>query len=215
MLKFFRILLNKEIQAPPLTWQTSKIGVLWKSFVNEQKTFWKPNKIGKEFYNTMWSKPDTKTVQEVCNKFEKATGVKMLMTDTTEAYSFCNLANIFMRDIKNGQFPKDIKYVIFGHGSGSSLVKNGPDKWHVGYKPEVGIFDFIDKNVPKGEKVIVNCCEVTPKQYRHLIPKDKPAIGYQTNTEATSSYYHPIKIVRSGENRIIGGYANGITTMYK
>lgn len=214
MSKFFNILFNKNIIAPPLSWKTSSLGSSANLVAMELRQMFRPNKIVKEFYNVMWSKPNAKTVEKVCDKFEKATGVKMLMTDTTEAYCFGDLANVFMRDMQKGRFPKDVKYVIFGHGKGSSLIASGKDKWHIAGKPEIGIFDFINKNIPKGEKVIVNCCEVTPKQYKHLIPKDKPAIGYPTNTDASSSYYHPLKIVRSGENRIIGAYANGIATMY-
>lgn len=214
MSKFFNILFNKNIIAPPLSWKTSSLGSSANLVAMELRQMFKPNKIVKEFYNVMWAKPNAKTVEKVCDKFEKATGVKMIMTDTHEAHSFCELENVFMRDIRKGRFPKDIKYIIFGHGAGSSLVQTGADRWHVGHKPEIGIFDFIKQHVPKGEKVIVNCCEVTPKKYRHLIPKNKPAIGFETSTDASSSYYHPLKIVRSGEDRIIGAYANGIATMY-
>lgn len=212
--KFFNILFNKNIQAPPLSWRTSRVGAslrtLWESIVDTVN----PTKLGKKFYNTMVSNPTKESVQEVCDTFTKETGVKLIMTDPTEAYCFSSFAHVLLRDIKNGRFPKDIKYVIFGHGSGTSLVKSGQDAWHVAGNPKVKIFDFIEEKVPKGDKVLVNCCESTPKQYKHLIPKDKPAIGYPTCADASSSYYHPLKIVESGRRQIIGGYANGIATMY-
>ena len=44
--------------------------------------------------------------------FERETGVKMLMTHPGEAYSFQNNCWILSDMIKNGEFPKDIKYVI-------------------------------------------------------------------------------------------------------
>ena len=113
---------------------------------------------------------------------------------------------------KQGLMPNDIKHVLIGHGTGSA--ERGSWAFWNGNEAIGNVFDYINTHIPKGEKVLVNCCEVTPKQYRHLIPKDKPAIGNTTHTEATSTYYHPLKIVQSGRNEIIGGYANGIMTLY-
>jgi hypothetical protein len=76
------------------------------------------------------------------------------------------------------------------------------------------IIDFIEKNIPKGEMVLVNCCETTPKGLKHLIPKNKPAIG-KVAGEFTSSYKNPAKVVISGTRDIVGGYANGFLTLYK
>ena len=140
----------------------------------------------------------------------KETGIKMLMTNPKGAMSFSTNANILIRDIKKGYFPKDIKYVVIGHGEGTILN----DTWHVAYDPEVKIFDFIEKNIPKGEMVLVNCCETTPKGLKHLIPKNKPAIG-KVAGEFTSSYRNPAKVVISGTRDIVGGYANGFLTLYK
>ena len=157
----------------------------------------------------MATNPTAQQVQEACDLFTKATGIKMIMTNPKGAISFSNLAHTILRDIKEGNFPKDIKYIILGHGSGSTLN----DTWHVANNPSVKIFDFIKKNIPKGEKVLVDCCEETPKELRHLIPKSKPAIG-KVVTELESSYHTPAKIVKSGTNEIIGGYANGIASYY-
>lgn len=214
MSKFVNILLNKGIKAPQLSWRTSLVGAKFNSMVASIKSTLKPNKLGKEFNKTMWSMPSSDKVAEVCKAFEKETGIKMLMTNPHDAYCFGDFANVLLKDIKSGRLPKDLKYVVFGHGEGTSLVAAGKDRWHVAADSKIGIFDYINKNVPKGEKVLVNCCETTPKQYRHLLPKDKPAIGNPTHTDASSSYYHPLKIVQSGRNEIIGGYANGIMTLY-
>lgn len=215
MLKFVKILLNKNIQAPKFSWRTSKLGSRTNSLIDEINNLLHPNALGQEFKKIMWSKPSEKTVQSICQKFKKETGVQLLMIDTKDAYSFSNFANVLLKDMKSGVYPKDLKYVVFGHGTGSSLVKNGKDRWHALGNPAVGIFEYINKHIPKGEKVLVNCCESTPKVFKHLIPKDKPAIGSFTYTDSTSSYYHPLKIVESGVNKIIGGYANGIMTLYK
>ncbi len=214
MSKFTNIILNKNILAPKFSWQTSAVGSKLNQFCDTVKEVFHPNKLGNEFQKVMYSNPDKKEVSQICDKFEKETGIKMLMTTTEEARCFNDFAKVIMRDIKKGKFPKDLKYIIFGHGEGSSLIKSGKDKWHIAGKSNEGIFDFIKNNIPKGEKVLVNCCETTPKQYTHLIPKDKPAIGKTVYTDASSSYYHPLKVVQSGKDKIIGGYANGIMTLY-
>ena len=75
MSKFINILLNKGIKAPPLSWRTSWFGSAFNIISNSVKDFIKPNKLGKEFSNVMWSKPDAQKVKTVCDKFEKATGI--------------------------------------------------------------------------------------------------------------------------------------------
>lgn len=209
--KGLRYVLNKDahILAPKLSWRTSLIGAKSRFLLNNLKDTIKPNPIGKKFQTIMATNPTAQQVQEACDLFTKATGIKMIMTNPKGAISFSNLAHTILRDIKDGSFPKDIKYIIFGHGNGTTLNNT----WHVANDPSVKIFDFIKKNIPKGEKVLVDCCEETPKELRHLIPKSKPAIG-KVVTELESSYHTPAKIVKSGTDEIIGGYANGIASYY-
>ena len=210
--KAFRYILNRDghIMAPPLTWKTSRTGSNFNYLKNSIKDLIKPNPAGKKFSEIMVNNPTREQVQLACDIFEKETGVKMLMTHPGGAFSFNTNANILIRNIKNGDFPKDVRYVVIGHGDGTVLN----DTWHVLYEPNTPVFDFIEKNIPKGELAIVNCCECTPKEISYLIPKNKPAIG-RVAGEFTSSYRHPAKVVRSGEREIIGGYANGIMTLYK
>ncbi len=195
-----------SVQAPPLCWKTSAFGsacrYFWNVLILDNI---KPNKAGKEFCNIMLSRPDRAMVEEACRIFEKETGKKMFMTHPEGANSFSTNANILIRDIKEGVFPKDIDYIVIGHGAGSSV--NGT--WHVAADPDIKIFDYIREHIPEGKKVLVNCCEHTPKD---LIPKDKPAIG-KPASEFYSSYKFPAKIVQN--NSIIGGYANGIVTYYR
>ena len=210
--KIFKYITNADghILAPKLCWRTSWLGANCNYLLNSLKDSIRPNKAGREFFNIMASSPNAQDAQRACDIFEKETGIKMLMTNPHGARSFSTNANILIRDIKKGRFPKDIKYVIIGHGEGTVLN----DTWHVAYDPNVKIFDFIEQNIPKGEMVLVNCCETTPKELRHLIPRDKPAIG-KVAGEFSSSYRHPAKIVISGNREIIGGYANGLLTLYK
>lgn len=201
-------LLNKDghIQAPPLTFKTSEIGSQLISLRNSLRQ----NKTGKAISDIFCKNPNVEEVQNACKMFEKETGIKMFVTNPTGAISFNSTASTLMQNIKDGTFPKDIKHIIVGHGSGTVLNNT----WHVAYSPEIKIFDFIKQNIPKGEKVLVVSCEETPKELRHLIPKDKPAIGNYV-TELYSSFKHPAKIVESGKDEIIGGYGNGIATYYK
>ena len=209
--KGLRYVLNKDahILAPKLSWRTSLVGAKCRFLLNDLKNAIKPDPIGEKFQSVMANNPTEQQAQEVCDLFTKATGIKMIMTNPKGAISFSNLAHTILRDIKDGSFPKDIKYIIFGHGNGTTLNNT----WHVANDPSVKIFDFIKKNIPKGEKVLVDCCEETPKELRHLIPKSKPAIG-KVVTELESSYHTPAKIVKSGTDEIIGGYANGIASYY-
>lgn len=212
-MKIFNILFNKNIQAPKLSWATSWLGSRSNSLYQDIKSLFKPNKLGKEFKKAMWNGSQSE-IDQILDTFKQKTGINMYLIDKTQSYCFNDFGNVLLRDIQNKKFPKDIKYIVFGHGMGTSIVKEGKDAWHAAFKPEIKIFDFIEQNIPQGEKVLVNCCEVTPKQFKHLLPKDKPAIGYTTYTDASSSYYHPLKIVESGKKQIIGGYANGIMTLY-
>ena len=194
-LKSLNILFNKGIQALKLSWRTSLVGAKCNSLSLEIKSIFKPNKVAKEFKKIMQSSPDEKMVQRACDIFEKETGIKMYMTSPKEAYCFQDFANVILQDIEKGNFPKEIKHIIFGHGTGTSLKQEGVEAWHVADKTQRKIFSIINEEVPKkGELVLVNCCEETPKRLRHLIPKDKPAIGNTTITDSSSTYYHPLKI---------------------
>lgn len=210
--KIFKHITNADghIMAPKLCWRTSYIGAKCNYLLNSIKDCLRPNKAGNKFLNIMTKTPSEKEVIHACSIFEKETGIKMLMTNPNGARSFSTNANILIRDIQKGRFPKDIKYVVIGHGKGTILN----DTWHVANDPKVKIFDFIEQNIPKGEMVLVNCCETTPKEIAHLIPKNKPAIGNFV-TEFCSSYKNPAKIVISGTRDIVGGYANGYLTLYK
>ena len=209
----FQYILKKiaapALKAPQLSWKTSTFGsnlrFLYKSF--KQSLF--PNKNGALFQRIMQEGPDEKKAKLACSIFERETGIKMLMTHPGEAYSFQNNCWILSDMIKKGDFPNDIKYVIIGHGSGTSVNNT----WHVAKAPEIKIFDFIKENIPKGEKVLVNCCEETPDELKYLIPKDKPGIG-NVASEFYNSYSTPAKIVVSGEDKICGAFANGIATYY-
>ena len=99
---------------------------------------------------------------------------------------------------KQGLIPKDIKHVLIGHGMGSAemgswVFWNGSAKGNV--------FNYINSHIPYGEKVLVLTCEGGTNTMAH------PGIGASvaTNLMYASS---PAKIVKAGENKIIGHFYN-------
>ena len=212
--QIFNIILKKNKIAPALSWKTSFLGSSIRRLGEQIADVIHPNEIVKKFTKVMQGNPTQNQVDDICRNFSKETGINLYMTNPQEAYCFQDFASVLLHDLEKGRFPKDIKYVIFGHGSGTSLIDSGKDAWHVAGNSKIGIFDFIEENIPKGKKVLVNCCEETPKQFKNLIPVNKPAIGNPVHTDATSSYKYPLKIVESGRREIIGAYANGIATLY-
>lgn len=217
MLKFIsksvKYLLNADghIQAPKLCWRTSMVGSVFNDTARMISNLIKPNKVGKELNRVLQDPKSPEDIKRVCELFEKETGIKFLITHPKESRCFASTANAILWDIKKGYFPKNVKYFITGHGGGTVLNNN----WHVEYNNKVSIFDFIEQNVPKGEMVIVNCCEHTPPNLKSLIPKEKPAIGNPCIENMGSSYHNPAKVVISGRREIIGGYGNGFLTLYK
>lgn len=215
LLKFGKSLIAKmlykdgSVLAPELSWRTSFIGANCRYFKDSMMNTFKPNKSAKAFEKIMIHNPTVEDAAKACKILEKETGLKCLMTNPQEAYAFQNVGHTLIRDVKQGRFPKDIKYMIFGHGEGCSLNNT----WRVA-NTDKKIFDIVQENVPKGEKVLVISCEVPDtKEIKRILPKNKPAIGHPV-TELYSTYHTPSKIVQSGRNEIIGGYANGIATYY-
>jgi hypothetical protein len=137
---------------------------------------------------------------ELQQKFFDETGL-ILHIPSSSTGNFNTALNAICTEVNKGTFPKDIKHVIIGHGSGSSQAKT----WFLegqGLKDgkTVEIFPYINANIPKGEKVLVTSCE-SPCG---IIP-GKPGIGgeVQLNLACIDS---PGKIVRSGNDKIIGHY---------
>ncbi len=100
---------------------------------------------------------------------------------------------------KQGLIPNDIKHVLIGHGTGSA--EKGSWAFWNGNKAIGNVFDYINTHIPKGEKVLVMTCEGGTNTLA------KPGIG---TTVATNLLYasNPAKIVKSGDNKIIGHFFN-------
>ncbi|MBP3924027.1 hypothetical protein J6E39_02150 [bacterium] len=99
---------------------------------------------------------------------------------------------------------KGIKHVLIGHGVGS-VDKNS---WAF-YETRQKVLDYINKNIPKGEQVLVMTCETGTQNAQKL------GIGSEVSTLLTD-FRNPGKVVEAGRNEIIGQvvlppFGNGIT----
>lgn len=101
---------------------------------------------------------------------------------------------------------RDVDYILFGHGTGSSL--DGSWKFSDNGK---SVWEFIEANVPKGKRVLVGTCEEDGLSVaaRKALPQmyDKSGaymfgIGQPVSTDFGRS--NPAKICESGVRHIIG-----------
>lgn len=164
------------------------------------KSIFKREPIKKELYK--------KNVENAAALFKEKTGLKLHVACTDDIWSFAMTPEKVIKYIDKGQFPKELKHLVLGHGTGSTLN----DTWVVSGTNEK-VFEYVKNNVPKGEKALVCCCEETPKNLSYLLPKDKPGIGRVVHTELCTKR-GPAKIVESGKDEIIGSFSKGITRYY-
>lgn len=149
--------------------------------------------------------------------FFSATGLQLHSPTTEDLRSFVGgLKNIecgvkgkgilacnYPREAVKLALPQKVKHVLIGHGCGATETNN----W-VFYQNGENILNYINKNIPKGEQVIVLCCETGKQNVTKL------GIGTTVSTLLTD-IRNPAKIVESGRNEIIGEfvlppYGNGV-----
>lgn len=136
---------------------------------------------------------NTSKLQRECEYFEQITGAKLHVPSAQAVdYKFANACTLLENMAREGNFPKDIKHVLIGHGMGSSV--NGD--WQIinggGY-----VHNYINRNIQKGEKVLVLSCENGSKV------SGKYGIGDEVEL-SLMNMNKPAKIVESGKNEIIG-----------
>lgn len=147
---------------------------------------------------------DTNTLENIQRLkflFEQDTGL-VLHAPSNRTNLFGLALSTISRDIKQGTFPVDIKHVLIGHGMGSSLNKS----WileGLGFAngKSVNIFEYINKNILNGEKVLVCSCE------EGATVVTKPGIGRHVELSLAVPT-EPAKIVEAGKNEIIGHYTS-------
>lgn len=126
--------------------------------------------------------------------FKKATGAELHVPDTMASDLFGEACITLERAAKDGNFPKDIKHVLVGHGYGSSV----DGTWSI-----IGrggnVFKYINSNssIKPGERVLVLCCESGTK-----VP-GRNAVGDKVILSLTDGL-PPGKIVIAGQNKVAG-----------
>ncbi len=112
---------------------------------------------------------------------------------------------------------KDVDYILFGHGKGSSLIKdiNHPDTWRFSDSGE-SVWKYIEANVSKGKRVLVGACEQDKYFKVGGFPKERRALaemydksgnymyGIGDTVSAGFGMYNPAKVCESGTRHIIG-----------
>lgn len=138
--------------------------------------------------------------EELSRLFYEDTGL-ILHCPTGRTHLFSIALDSIYSAVKQGTFPKDIKHVLIGHGHGSSKAKTwAMEGLSLKNGEVVEIFPYINKAIPKGEKVLVCSCESPLGKMA-----GKPGIGDEVEL-SLDDLSAPGKVVRSGIDRIIGHY---------
>lgn len=131
-----------------------------------------------------------------CRIFKDRTGAMLHVPDTMASDLFGMSCSTLEWAAKEGNFPKDIKHVLVGHGYGSSVRGD----WSI-----IGrggnIYSYINNNpsIKPGEKILVLCCENGEKIPGRRAVGDKVILSF-------TDCNHPAKIVVKGENKIAGEF---------
>lgn len=158
----------------------------------------------KEFFDA----PTPEKLMQTQKLFEELTGIALHVPFTNRISAFNPSVVEVLNQVKSNTFPKDIRHLVIGHGHGLSL--NGTWRFQTDgiLKNEPKVFDYISRNIPKDEKVLLATCEVSNVR----IP-NKPGIGNVCTTHLANPD-NPGKIVKSGQNKIIGHFVNAEATYY-
>lgn len=139
--------------------------------------------------------------EELSRLFYEDTGL-ILHCPTNRTHLFSIALNSIYSAVKQGTFPKDIKHVLIGHGMGSSKAKTwAMEGLSLKNGEVVEVIPYINKSIPKGEKVLVCSCE--SRGLGQIA--GKPGIGNEVELSLECEG-EPGKVVRSGIDRIIGHY---------
>lgn len=112
----------------------------------------------------------------------------------------------------NPKLHQGTDYIIMGHGTGSSLITDilNPNTWRF-EDTNQSVWEFIEKNIPKGKKCLVCTCEehgleLAGKTLKEMVDKKGKLMYGIGNPVMTSGYpkSHPLKYCESGVRHIIG-----------
>lgn len=176
----------------------------WRAYLDVEEKF-EGKLVQKKFFDP---KLKEKAIREYTEFVEGLTGKKVLIG----CQSRMTIAIDELGILNNPENYKDVDYILFGHGKGSSLITDTkhPDTWRFSDNDE-SIWEFIETNVPKGKRVLVGVCEkdgLTINE-RRLNPQmfDKSGnymAGIGNPVSALFGRSYPAKICESGVRHIIG-----------
>lgn len=138
--------------------------------------------------------------QEAAKYFKSRCGLNLHLPSKCGTSEIHDFYSYLLSDFKIG-LPKNVTDVIIAHGSGSSL----DGTWTVAGTNH-NVFDYINKNIPRGQNVLVTCCETGNKV------NGKIGIGGTVWNQNNAN--NPYKIIKSGQNEIVGYYYGGYTKYY-
>lgn len=164
---------------------------------------------GKNIYSKFYDeKMYNNAVKEYTEFVEKLTGKKVLIGCTSRMNWGIQALGAF-NDPKAYQ---NMDYILISHGKNSSLITDtkNPLTWRFSDNDK-SVYEFIEKNVPKGKKVMVLCCETdgirkAGKTAEEMFDRTGNRM-YGIGNEVWATWAHQneaIKICESGVRHIIG-----------
>ena len=134
-------------------------------------------------------------VEEFVNFVEKITGKKVLIG----CKSRMNFAVTSLSVLNNPKAYKDFDYILMSHGKGESLLD-----WSFSDNDK-SVWEFIEKNVPKGKQVLTFCCEETMSGgMAHYDSSGILMKAFGQPVSAIASFGQPVKICESGIRHLKG-----------
>lgn len=138
--------------------------------------------------------------QEAAKYFESLCGLKLHLPSKYGTAEIKDFYSYLLSGFTTKK-PKDVQHVLIAHGFGSSL----DGTWTIAGTNHK-VFDYINKNIPRGQNVLVTCCETSNKT--------NGKIGVGENVWSINNANNPYKIIESGKNEIVGYYYGGNTRYY-
>lgn len=182
----------------------------WRSMMDVEKKV-----DGKIVKNKFYDETKKMEAIEDFSKFvEKLTGKKVLIASPYRM----TIAPDELGLLNDPKSYENVDYILFGHGTGSSLITDSSKEGHWIFSDTgESVWEYIEKNVPKGKKILVGTCE-QDKYWRAdgMIPKQRKEMkemydksgnymyGIGNSVSAAFGISQPAKICESGKRHIVG-----------
>lgn len=172
----------------------------WRTLMDVEGKGAEPGVLNKlKFYD---EEAKMQAIDEFTQFVEKLTGKKVRIGSPTRM----TIAPDELGLLNDPASYKNVDYILFGHGTGSSL----DGTWRFSDSGK-SVWEFIEENVPRGKRVLVGTCEQDGRIY-----KERKALsemydksgnymyGIGNSVSASFNRENPAKICESGTRHIIG-----------